>query len=78
MAGHLIDTLLYRSHHNGSSNLYFVSKQVLLHIFVLPTMGTTFRQGTPPGLIMNHTDLIKELDDTYVMALHYKAPTATT
>ena len=41
--------------------------------------STTFRQDTPPGSRLDHTELIKELEETCVMAHHQcEAPTDTT
>ena len=42
------------------------------------TLGTNFRQETPPHLRLDHAYLIKKLDGTYVMAEQCEAPTATT
>ena len=44
---------------------------------MLPALGTTFRQETPPGLRLDCTDPIKELDSTCVKAHQREAPTDT-
>ena len=44
---------------------------------MLHALGPTFRQETPPGPRLVGSDLIKELDDTCVMAHQHEALTDT-